>query len=112
MIERKLIRVRIDTFQYDDFFCNKSFEEVIDKLQSLKCDLESKGFYNMKFDVSYYYESTEVVLNGDRYENTQELNLRLKNEEKARLVEQKLKAKQDAEELKLYKKLKKKFGDV
>ena len=112
MSEYRLINVRIDTFRYDDFFSNVSFDEVIDKIQKLKSDLESTGFSDMQFQIAYCYESTEVALYGNRLETDQELATRLKAEEKARITQQKLDAKKAAEELKLYKQLKKKFGDI
>jgi len=66
----------------------------------------------MQFAISYYYDSSQVVLYGNRLETDKELAFRLKSEEKARIAKQKLDAKKDAEELKLYKKLKKKFEDA
>ena len=59
----------------------------------------------MQFAISYYYDSSQVVLYGNRLETDKELAFRLKSEEKARIAKQKLDAKKDAEELKLYKKL-------
>lgn len=113
MSEPKLIRIVAETISpYDVFY--GSFDSAIEYLVNCQEILISKGFQNLTIEAESYGHDGGVDINvyGDRFETSRELADRLKKEEKEREWKQKADAKKDAEDLKLYKKLQKKFGKL
>ena len=111
MIDRNLIRVKIEDYSIYDLFDN-SVEDIVQKLEDMKDDLQSKGYSALEFKVDYFYEGTQICLYGTRLENDKELKERLASEEREKKKLEKLEQKKQKEELAMYKRLQKKYGDV
>lgn len=113
MTEHKFIKVKITEID-EHLLLDCSIDDAIMYLERIQKHYMNQGFKELELKTySYGYDGAyKIYLYGKRLETEQEFNARLKDEEKARIAQQKLDAKKNAEELKLYKKLKKKFGDA
>ena len=111
MTDRNFIKVKIEDYSIYDFF-NNSIEDVLQKLEDMKDDLSSKGYSCLEFKVEYCYEATQICLYGTRLENDKELKERLASEEREKKILEKLEHKKKKEELAMYKRLQKKYGDI
>jgi hypothetical protein len=115
--EKKMINAEVERIEPDYLCCcetPQTFEYIINFLEDTKSKLEMKGYTNLSvrvcgegYDGGFYW-----AVFGDRLETDKELAVRLKAEAAELVKQQKLKEKKDKEDLALYKKLKKKFGDV
>ncbi len=106
----KTIRTPAFKINVDDIICGSMpLDLLINYFVNLKSQLESKGFSNLVVECIGYYEDQFIKIVGDRLETAKEVSARIKIEERQMLLNEKLKAKQDAEDLKEYKRLKKKF---
>jgi hypothetical protein len=89
---------------------------IIDSLQNLAEIYEKKGYSNLKLDYEYGYEGheSEFGLVGERFETDDEYARRLKRLEKAKasakVRAKKAKEKKKQKEIKLYEKLRRKYG--
>lgn len=113
MNERKLIKVKItDIDEHNLLDC--SIDDAIMHLESIQRLYMGQGFKELELKThSYGYDGAfEIYLYGKRYETDREVSDRLKKEEKEALAKKKAEDKKQAEELKLYKKLQKKYGKL
>lgn len=113
MTDKKLIKVKIAEID-EHRLLDSSIDDVIMHLERIQKHYMNQGFKELELKThSYGYDGAyEIYLYGNRLETDKELATRLKDEERTRIAKEKLDAKKNVEELKLYKKLKKKFGDV
>jgi hypothetical protein len=115
--DKKIINVeaeRIDLAYMCDCDTPQTFEYIINFLEGTKSKLEMNGYTNLSIRIYRcgYDGGFEWAVYGDRLENDKEYKARLNQEQRDAIKQQKLKEKKDKEDLALYKKLKKKFGDV
>lgn len=109
--ERKLIKVKITEID-EHLLLDSSIDGAIEQLNFIKQLYTEKGFQELELEThSYGYDGAfEIYLYGKRLETEHEMTDRLKKEEKEILMKQKAESKKRDEELKLYKKLQKKYG--
>jgi len=103
-------------YLYVDELIDGPIERVIQRIQEIKKKYSNKGYENIVFDYTYDYHTgtTEVDVYGERLETDEELKKRIaKNERERKRKRERRKAekeKKQKEELKLLKKLIKKYG--
>lgn len=86
-------------------------DDVVSKLTQLKKEAETEGFSNLMIvvEASYYENSSEWSLRGDRLETDKEYEKRLAIEKKITEDKKKEKLRRDENDRKEYERLKKKF---
>ncbi len=109
MSDRKLIKVKIT-----DIDLYSSIDNAIMYLESIQKLYMGQGFKELELEThSYGYDGAfEIYLYGKRLETDREMTDRLKKEEKEALIKKKVDDKKQVEEMKLYKKLHKKYGKI
>ena len=113
MTEHKLIKVKI--IELDRYgLLDGSIDSIVADLNNIKECYTDQGFQELEIKTnSYGYDGAfEIYLYGKRLETDREMTNRLKKEEKEMLAYKKADDKKQAEELKLYKKLHKKYGKI
>lgn len=113
MSDRKLIKVKIITIDRYELF-DGSIDSIIADLNNIKECYTDDGYQELELEThSYGYDGAfQIYLCGKRLETDREVSDRLKKEEKEMLAHKKADDKKQAEELKLYKKLQKKYGKL
>lgn len=111
MTDHKLIKVKITEID-EHSLLDCSIDDAIMHLETIQKLYMSQGFRELELEThSYGYDGAfEIYLYGKRLETDRELSDRLKKEEKEAAMKKKADDKKQAEELKLYKKLQKKYG--
>ena len=113
MADRKLIKVKItDIDEHNLLDCG--IDDAIMHLETIQKLYMDQGFRELELEThSYGYDGAfQIYLCGKRLETDREMTDRLKKEEKETLARKKADDKKQAEELKLYKKLHKKYGII
>ena len=113
MSDRKLIKVKIADID-EHLLLDSSIDNAIMHLESIQKLYMGQGFKELELETnSYGYDGAfEIYLYGKRLETDREMTDRLKKEEKESLIKKKADDKKQAEEMKLYKKLHKKYGKI
>lgn len=113
MSDRKLIKVKITDID-EHLLLDSSIDNAIMHLESIQKLYMGQGFKELELEThSYGYDGAfEIYLYGKRLETDREMTDRLKKEEKEALIKKKTDDKKQAEEMKLYKKLHKKYGKI
>lgn len=104
------IKEKVDTFR-------KYYTEKVDKKileDNEKNHIKWLSCHRYELDVKYYHDDVSLNINGFRWETDEEFNTRLDTQKRDKLNAQKAaktrKLKQEEEELKLFNKLKEKYG--
>lgn len=113
MSDRKLIKVKITDIDKHNLL-NSSIDNAIMHLERIQKLYMGQGFKELELEThSYGYDGAfEIYLYGKRLETDREMTDRLKKEEKEALIKKKVDDKKQVEEMKLYKKLHKKYGKI
>ena len=113
MADRKLIKVKIADID-EHLLLDSSIDNAIMHLETIQKLYMNQGFRELELETYAYGHdgAFEIYLYGKRLETDREVSDRLKKEEKEALAKKKADDKKQAEELKLYKKLQKKYGKI
>jgi hypothetical protein len=86
-------------------------EEVATSILELKKVCEENGWRNVRFEAEYDYESSGILIKGERQETWAEIHNRLARERKDRRIQREKQRETDEENIKLLKKLMDEYGD-
>ena len=106
-MEKKYIAAQIFEFNDEDFA--GSLEDTIKTLQRYNEKYIAEGWRRINIEKDHYNDYVEFCMYGERLENDQEYKNRIEAEQKAAERQKKLEEKIAIDELKEYKRLKKKF---
>ena len=109
MTDKKLINVKITEIN-ERILLDCSIDNAIMQLENIKTYYTSKGFQELEL---YGYDGAyQIYLYGKRLETDKEFKDRLKKEQHEAELRKEAEDKKQTEELKLYKKLQKKYGKL
>lgn len=109
-MEKKFIRAKVEDFDAEMYLANgASLDDAIYNLGVCKEKYTKLGWRNLALEHFVDYDYQEYELWGERLETDEEFEERVKAEKKRAAEQKKKKEKTEAQERKLYKKLKKKF---
>ena len=70
---------------------------------------ESRGYFNIRFDIDYDYDNIDLEVRGERFETDGEFEARMEDKKKFEEKKKAEAAKKEAAERELYETLKRKF---
>lgn len=92
------------------FNFNGRVDDVIKMLENYRNEYTADGYFDIYISADHYYDTVSIELRGERYETDGEYEKRMKAEKVLVQKAKDAKKQQEADERKMYERLKKKYG--